>query len=49
MGHRQGPLFLLGLPTDGAGRLLPLAPAQVLTPLPPCNGLILRSAKSKPR
>lgn len=49
MGHRPGPVFLLGLPADSAGKLLPLAPAQVLTPLPPCNGLILRSAKSKPR
>lgn len=49
MGHRPGPLFLFGLPADGAGRLLTLAPAQVLTPLPPHNGLILRSAKSKPR
>lgn len=43
-GNRNGaeskPFFLSGLPADGASELLPLAPA-----LPPCNGLIWRSAK----
>lgn len=32
MGPRPGLLFLLGLPADGAGTLLPSAPAQVLNP-----------------